>query len=106
ICVEVKDNQGHQPLRLLVDFLRVWYDDEELKQRLGQMPGAASSCAYFQSVIQRNSLEGNLRKQLLLQDFQLSLFEKLEPKLRGDVMQDLANMPEGVLLAMESAAAG
>jgi DNA-binding transcriptional ArsR family regulator len=30
ICIEVKDHQRSQPLRLLVDFLRVWYDDREL----------------------------------------------------------------------------
>jgi len=35
LCVEVKENQNNQPLRLLVDFLRVWYDDGELKRRLG-----------------------------------------------------------------------
>ena len=34
ICVEVKDTQSHQPLRLLVDFLRVWYDDKELNRHL------------------------------------------------------------------------
>ena len=32
ICVEVKDNQRLQPLRLLVDLLRVWYDDQELER--------------------------------------------------------------------------
>ena len=33
ICVEVKENQTHEPLRLLVDFLRVWYDARELAAR-------------------------------------------------------------------------
>ncbi|MEG5137493.1 MULTISPECIES: tetratricopeptide repeat protein [unclassified Microcoleus] len=33
-CLEVK-KQRNEPIRLLVDFLRVWYTKEELQQRLG-----------------------------------------------------------------------
>ncbi|MEG5058491.1 tetratricopeptide repeat protein [Microcoleus sp. A2-C5] len=33
-CLEVK-KQRNEPIRLLVDFLRVWYTREELQQRLG-----------------------------------------------------------------------
>src|SRR5690606_12258118 len=54
ICVEVKDNQRVQSLRLLVDFLRVWYEDHELKNLLGHMESASAACAYLQSAIERN----------------------------------------------------
>ena len=102
ICVEVKDNQRHQPLRLLVDFLRVWYEDDELKNRLGKMESASSARAYLESAIQRNSAEGNLRKQILLEDFQSSLPEKLSSAIRDGMMEGLKNAPECLLLAMHS----
>ena len=102
ICVEVKDNQRHQPLRLLVDFLRVWYDDQELKQRLGKMEPGSASCTYLESAIQRNRAEGNLRKQLFFEDLHLSLPGKLNPKLWDRFSRGLTNLPEGLLLAMKS----
>ena len=102
ICVEVKDNQRLQPLRLLVDFLRVWYDDQDLKHHLGQMEPASASSAYLESAIQINSAEGNLRKQILLEDFQSSLPEKLPSAIRDGMIQGLKNAPEGLLLAMQS----
>jgi tetratricopeptide (TPR) repeat protein/DNA-binding transcriptional ArsR family regulator len=76
ICVEVKENQSHQPLRLLVDFLRIWYDDQELKHRLEGLESTSASCAYLQSAILRNSAEGNLRKKILLEDLQSTFSEK------------------------------
>jgi len=106
ICVEVKDSQRNQPLRLLVDFLRVWYDDQELKSRLGKLAPASASCAYLESAIQRNSAEGNLRKQILLKDLETSLSEKLEQSERDDLLQDLTNQPEAVILAMRSLSEG
>jgi tetratricopeptide (TPR) repeat protein len=102
ICVEVKDNQRLQPLRLLVDFLRVWYDDQDLKLRLGKVEPASASCAYLKSAIQRNSTEGNLRKLILLNNFQLSLPEELPSAIRDGMVQELENAPEGLLLAMQS----
>jgi DNA-binding transcriptional ArsR family regulator len=102
ICVEVKDNQRLQPLRLLVDFLRVWYDDQDLKHRLRQMEPASASCAYLESAIQKNSVEGNLRKQILLEDFQSSLPEQLPSAIRDGMIQVLKNTSEGLLLAMHS----
>jgi DNA-binding transcriptional ArsR family regulator len=102
ICVEVKDSQRQQPLRLLVDFLRVWYDDQELKSRLGNLAPASASCAYLESAIQRNSAEGNLRKRILLEDLQGSLSEKLEPSERDDLL----NRPEALILALRSLSEG
>jgi len=106
ICVEVKDNQRHQPLRLLVDFLRVWYEDHELKNRLGQMEPASAACAYLKSATERNSAEGNLRKQILLEEFQVSLPEKLPAEIRDGMIRELNNAPEGVLLAVQSMSEG
>jgi tetratricopeptide (TPR) repeat protein len=101
ICVEVKDNQRLQPLRLLVDFLRVWYEDHELKNRLGQMEPASVASVYLQSAIQRNSTEGNLRKKILLENFQSSLSEQMPSEIRKGMIEGLTNAPEGLLLAMQ-----
>ncbi|MHB1308243.1 MAG: winged helix-turn-helix transcriptional regulator, partial [Limisphaerales bacterium] len=101
ICVEVKDNQRLQPLRLLVDFLRVWYDDQDLKHRLEQMQPASAAGAYLKSAIQRNSVEGDLRKQILIEDFQSSLPEKMPLAIRDELIQGLTNAPDGLVLAMQ-----
>jgi len=106
ICIEVKENQNHQPLRLLVDFLRVWYDDLELKYRLGKMEPASAACAYLESAIEKNRTEGNLRKRLFLESFKLSLPDRLDPTFRDGLMQELNNQPEGVVLAAECLRAG
>jgi DNA-binding transcriptional ArsR family regulator len=102
ISVEVKDNQRLQPLRLLVDFLRVWYEDHELKIRLGQMEPASATSAYLNSAIQRNRAEGNLRKQILLEDLRSSL----PPEIRDGWIQELNDAPEGLILAMQSMSEG
>jgi tetratricopeptide (TPR) repeat protein/energy-coupling factor transporter ATP-binding protein EcfA2 len=98
ICVEVKDNQRHQPLRLLVDFLRVWYDDEQLKHHLGSMEPASLSCAYLESAIKRNRVEGNLRQRILLENLQ----SDLEEELRDEDVRKLEAGPEEILIAMQN----
>jgi len=102
ICFEVKDNQRNQPLRLLVDFLRVWYDDQELKQRLGKMEPASVYCAYLESAISRNNTEGDLRKQILLEDLQVSLSAQMKPSDRDDVLRELMNQPDAVVLSIKN----
>lgn len=101
LCVEVKDNQRLQPLRLLVDFLRVWYEDRELKERLAQMEPASAGCAYVSSAILRNLVEGSLRKKILLEDFQSSLPKKLSAASRESLIEDMKELPEAILLALE-----
>jgi tetratricopeptide (TPR) repeat protein/DNA-binding transcriptional ArsR family regulator len=102
ICVEVKDNQRHQPLRLLVDFLRVWYEDHELKNRLGMMAPSSDACAYLKSAIERNRVEGNLRKQILVENCLNTLPENLPEAIRDGMVKELNDSPEGLLLAMQS----
>jgi len=102
ICVEVKDNQRLQPLRLLVDFLRVWYDDQDLKLRLDTLEPASTSFSYLQSAIQKNRTEGNLRKQILLDHLQLSLPEETPSVVREGMANGLKNAPEELLLALQS----
>lgn len=73
ICVEIKENQSPGPLRLLVDFLRVWYDGIQLDERLSASGEGSLARNYLQAAIDRNSVLGNLRAQLLVEDFRNEL---------------------------------
>ncbi|AEG00455.1 MarR family transcriptional regulator [Methylomonas methanica] len=73
ICVEVKENQSPGPMRLLVDFLRVWYDGDQLDERLSVCGESGQARNYLQAAIDRNSAFGNLRAQLLVEDFRYEL---------------------------------
>ncbi|MGZ8157895.1 MAG: tetratricopeptide repeat protein [Methylobacter sp.] len=76
ICVEVKENQSSEPMRLLVDFLRVWYDAPDLSTRLQGCGDGSLARAYLQAAIEKNSMQGNLRAQLLVEDFRRELGEE------------------------------
>jgi tetratricopeptide (TPR) repeat protein/DNA-binding transcriptional ArsR family regulator len=106
ICVEVKDNQRLQPLRLLVDFLRVWYDDTELKSRLDEMVLTSEPAAYFSSAVQRNSVEGNLRHQIILKELQMSLSDNVDLTQSDQLMLYLRELPEPAAFAMQLWAEG
>ncbi|MDP3179823.1 MAG: winged helix-turn-helix domain-containing protein, partial [Spirochaetaceae bacterium] len=47
LCVEVKENQQRKPLRLIVDFLRVWYDADKLEGHLAALSSEAPEYAYL-----------------------------------------------------------
>jgi tetratricopeptide (TPR) repeat protein len=106
ICVEVKENQSYQPLRLLVDFLRVWYDDNQLRQYLGLIENGAESRAYLQSALERNGTEGNLRKQLLIDDIQSSPGYEMLPASRRGLLRECESLPEAAVLAISCWANG
>jgi tetratricopeptide (TPR) repeat protein/energy-coupling factor transporter ATP-binding protein EcfA2 len=66
LTMQVKDTRDHQPLELIVDFLRVWYEREELEQCLAKMDATASARPYFTTALGKlQSGEPNLRHQLL-----------------------------------------
>ena len=101
ICVEVKENQSYQPLRLLVDFIRVWYEDSELKSRRETASHGSQAKQYLDHAYELTLSEGNLRQQILVQEVctrisDLSDFEK----------EALAGAPEALSLALDSLLAG
>lgn len=98
ICLEVKGNQRHQPLRLLVDFLRVWYDERELTCRLDLLKPEAVARAYLESAIARNKAEGNLRTRLILEDALRGLSEVMTPSERRSFAENYMDLPEVVAL--------
>ena len=69
LSYQVKEAQGRSPLRLLVDFLRVWYDRKELESRLRNVPAdAAVTRMYYGEAYKLAETEGNLRLQYFLED--------------------------------------
>ncbi|MAS94969.1 MAG: ArsR family transcriptional regulator [Verrucomicrobiales bacterium] len=66
---EVKEAMGQTPLRLLVDFLRVWYDREELERRVKEIPSSETiTFAYFSEACARSQTEGSLLVEFLSDD--------------------------------------
>jgi DNA-binding transcriptional ArsR family regulator len=102
ICVEVKENQRNKPLRLLVDFLRVWYDDDELVSRMGLPECAASAKLYLSTALERNRSEGSLRKKLFLKELMQSLSESLDPDELQKVATNCEALDEIQVLATKS----
>jgi len=76
ICIEIKENQTHEPLRMLVDFLRVWYDGRELSSRLGECNLGSLAYSYSEYAIEKNALQGNLRAKLLVDGFGAELSDE------------------------------
>ncbi len=106
ICVEVKENSVPRPLRLLVDFLRAWYEDSEMTDRLLDAEPTCVTRTYLESALERNREVGSLRKDLLMEDYQ----QTLQPQLAADDLKDLstclAALPEPALLALQCWAEG
>jgi DNA polymerase III delta prime subunit len=102
ICVEVKENQRNKPLRLLVDFLRVWYDDVELTQRMVLPTCAASAKLYLSTALERNKSEGSLRKKLFLKELMQSLPELVDPVEIEKLTAKGETLHESLLLAIKS----
>lgn len=105
ICVEIKENQSPGPLRLLVDFLRVWYDGAQLDDRLSACGEGSLARNYLQAAIDRNSVLGNLRAQLLVKDFRNELNDEQRDKWMS-IIETASNLSEELTLACGELAKG
>lgn len=69
LSYQVKEARGHAPLRMLVDFLRIWYDHGELSQRLECCEiGSGLTFTYLTEALSLAGVEGNLRLKYLRDD--------------------------------------
>ncbi|MEM7556232.1 MAG: tetratricopeptide repeat protein [Cyanobacteria bacterium P01_A01_bin.84] len=50
ICLEVKKQRG-EPIKLFIDFLRIWYTNEELEDRLKQLPDDCLEKKYIINIL-------------------------------------------------------
>ncbi len=98
ICVEVKENSTHEPLRLLVDFLRVWYDDKDLDERLGAADPASELGRYLEAALSKNKKEGNLRLKILIAGVEFPGYEMALEEVRASLA---ANTPECFFVAAQ-----
>ncbi|OAI25863.1 ArsR family transcriptional regulator [Methylomonas koyamae] len=105
ICVEIKKNQSPGPLRLLVDFLRVWYDGAQLDDRLSACGEGSLARNYLQAAIDRNSVWGNLRAQLLVEDFRNELNDEQREEWMS-LIEDAVDVSEELALACGELAKG
>ena len=68
LALQVKETNDRKPLSLIVDFLRVWYDKEEIESRLIGMNSYSRGREYFEEALSLITSEGiNLRHTLLRQ---------------------------------------
>ena len=66
LSLQVKQTHDHQPLNLIVDFLRVWYDRSDLERTRDAFAPESLSRLYLDSAIAKlDSSEPNLRHQIL-----------------------------------------
>jgi tetratricopeptide (TPR) repeat protein len=69
LSFQVKEATGRQPLKLIVDFLRVWYDRADLEKRLKGFPENGAGRAYFEAALKKQNEEGySLRHDLMRMD--------------------------------------
>ena len=66
LSYQVKETNNRQPLTLIVDFLRVWYDRKEIEERMGCFTPGSDARVYFEAALEKLITEGNsLRLELL-----------------------------------------
>lgn len=66
LCIEVKENRA-EPLGLIVEFLRLWYREDELWERLGTLPAnALLTRRYTEAALERLSeVRGESRRLIV-----------------------------------------
>lgn len=98
ICVEIKENQTNKPIGILVDFLRVWYDERELSSLLKECNKQNTALPYLRSAITKNTDNGNLRTQLIVNNFanEINHYDSTTQNL----IQSYADMDENLGLAV------
>jgi tetratricopeptide (TPR) repeat protein len=106
ICVEVKENQNSEPLKILVDFLRVWYDGVELSSLLDRCDPMNSEYDYLLSAINRNSESGSLRSKIFVASFYNNLGESQEELNKWSELEVYLSVSESLGVAYSEWAGG
>jgi tetratricopeptide (TPR) repeat protein len=66
LSFQVKETNDREPLALIVDFLRIWYDRKELEKRLSKFSPEAEGRAYFEAALKKLNSEGvSFRHELM-----------------------------------------
>jgi len=66
LSMQVKETRDGQPLKLLIDFLKIWFEQEELEKRLGAANLGKLTEIYLHAALEDLRVEGpNLRHRIL-----------------------------------------
>lgn len=101
ICVEVKENQSYGPLRLLVDFIRVWHETDELARRKSLAAKGTLEAIYYDAAYERMAAEGNLRQRILIDDLKEKMASALDERESDQLASLLRSWPEEMTLAFD-----
>jgi len=72
LALQVKETHDRRPLALIVDFLRVWHEQQELADRLAQCPAESPAHAYLETALLLLLTGPNLRHELFRRDLDLA----------------------------------
>ena len=77
LAIQVKETHDRKPLALIVDFLRVWHDRDEIERHLNELPPDSRCRAYFNEALELiDSGEPNLRHEILRRRLESSADEQ------------------------------
>jgi len=68
LALQVKETHDRRPLALIVDFLRIWHEQQELAERLAQCPADSPARAYLENAHSLSLTGPNLRHELFRRD--------------------------------------
>jgi tetratricopeptide (TPR) repeat protein len=72
LALQVKETHDRRPLALIVDFLRIWHEQQELAERLAQCPDDSPARAYLENAHRLMLTGPNLRHELFRRDLDLA----------------------------------
>jgi tetratricopeptide (TPR) repeat protein len=72
LALQVKETHDRRPLALIVDFLRIWHEQQDLNERLAQCPADSPARAYLESAHRLMLTGPNLRHELFRRDLEFA----------------------------------
>ncbi len=86
LALQVKETHDRRPLALIVDFLRIWHEPQELAERLAQCPIDSLARTYLETAQHLQLTGPNLRHELFRHDL-----ERLGEKRCDDITLEKAS---------------
>jgi tetratricopeptide (TPR) repeat protein len=72
LALQVKETHDRRPLALIVDFLRIWHEEQELAERLAHCPADSPARAYLETAHRLSLTRPNLRHELFRRDLDIA----------------------------------
>jgi tetratricopeptide (TPR) repeat protein len=72
LALQVKETHDRRPLTLIVDFLRIWHEQQELADRLARCPSDSPARSYLENANRLMLIGPNLRYELFRRDLDLA----------------------------------